>query len=227
MAPKKQISPQKIILTAFRMIREMGEESITARKIAMQLQCSTMPIYSTIGSMHNLSQHAVRIGYAWLENLRQTVDLGCPLLDFEISLYLLAQHERFLWRIMYLKDSSFGKEIQYPEWRRTIATVEQELPPSPGYSQEKRLQQLQVMAYTVFGVGAAINLGTFGFYLDSPVAEQPDAMVDFFLRINRTFLPWYDHTATAPAGLPELLTRTLDTTVQDFTATYVHESPQQ
>lgn len=53
--PRKQIiSQQQILDTAFEIIRQQGEEALTARSVAQKAECSTQPIFRVYRSMDEL-----------------------------------------------------------------------------------------------------------------------------------------------------------------------------
>lgn len=54
MPPKKQTTVDQILEKAFEMVRQEGYESLTARKLAKELNCSTQPIYKAFSDMNGL-----------------------------------------------------------------------------------------------------------------------------------------------------------------------------
>jgi hypothetical protein len=56
MPPRERFSFEKVLETAFTILRKSGLKAVTARAIAKALKASTMPIYSAIGSMRNLEK---------------------------------------------------------------------------------------------------------------------------------------------------------------------------
>ena len=54
MARKEQITKEKILETAFDLAREEGIDSVTARKLATRIGCSTQPIFRVYSNMNEL-----------------------------------------------------------------------------------------------------------------------------------------------------------------------------
>ncbi|AFG36796.1 transcriptional regulator [Spirochaeta africana DSM 8902] len=223
-APKKSITEQDIILTAFHMIRTMGTRSVTARKIALEIGCSTMPLYSTVGSMQDLNIRVMEIGYILLEQLRQRIHSGCPLLDLQLAMYQLAEHEPHLWRLMFLNSLETAREPQFSEWRRLVQDIEESLPGAGSLADPTRIQQLQDVSYALIGVCASINLGTF-FYLQERPQDQASYITQVFSRLNTGLIPWYTPPAAKPAGLDQALQSALDTTIELCSTPTTPEAP--
>lgn len=60
MPPKKQISKKQIIDKAFEMVQREGYESLTTRKLAKELNCSTQPIYQAFADMKELKNELIK-----------------------------------------------------------------------------------------------------------------------------------------------------------------------
>ena len=222
MAPKKSISEKQIIRSAFNMVRTIGAHRSTARKIALELGCSTMPIYSTIGSMHDVINQVLRLGYHWIEQLYYKIDSRCPLMDFELAIWKLALTEPHLWHLMFLhKTDSATRSFQFPEWLRIIQEVEQRLSSSidpatlAATTRETRIRHLKDLSYTIFGVGASVHLGTF-FYDDHQPENECRYMFTFFHRINTTCVPWYSNTPAMPKHIDTSYDETLTDILSSF-----------
>ena len=54
MPPKEKVSKVRVSGTAFEMTREYGFSSVTARKLAERLGCSTQPIFRAYENMDEL-----------------------------------------------------------------------------------------------------------------------------------------------------------------------------
>lgn len=62
MPPQVKVSKEKILSTAFEMTRESGFESVTARKLAERLECSTQPIFRVYENMEALKRELFFMG---------------------------------------------------------------------------------------------------------------------------------------------------------------------
>ncbi|SHK53678.1 transcriptional regulator, TetR family [Anaerocolumna jejuensis DSM 15929] len=60
MPPKKQITKQQIIDKAYEIVRREGYESLTARRLAKELNCSTQPIYLAFSDMKELKAELIK-----------------------------------------------------------------------------------------------------------------------------------------------------------------------
>lgn len=175
-----------------------------------------MPIYSTIGSMLDLSIKVMHIGYCWLENLRHSLHTGCALLDFELSMYLMASREPHLWRLMFLNDIDVARESQFAEWRRIVSDIENAIPQSDTITREQRIYDLQDISYSINGSCSSINLGTF-FYYEGKPQDILEYVFKFFIRVNSGLLPWYTQAASLPENLELKLAASLETTLEQQT----------
>ena len=63
MPPKVKITKHEIIKTAVELVRENGEQSINARAIALNLNCSTQPIFSNFSCMEQLKLEVKAVAY--------------------------------------------------------------------------------------------------------------------------------------------------------------------
>lgn len=54
MPPRKQITEEQIIETAFQMVQKKGIDSLSVRNLATELNCSTQPIYFSFQDMSTL-----------------------------------------------------------------------------------------------------------------------------------------------------------------------------
>ncbi len=60
MPSKTKITKEMILDSALKMVRANGFDSINARKLAEQLDCSTQPIFSNYPSMEALKEDILR-----------------------------------------------------------------------------------------------------------------------------------------------------------------------
>lgn len=103
MPPKKQIDKQQIIEKAFEIVRSEGYASLTARKLAKELNCSTQPIYQTFADMKELKAELIKkaqekmIGY-----IMDTCDTTLPMeLAYLLAYIRFAGAERHLFQLIF------------------------------------------------------------------------------------------------------------------------------
>ena len=75
MPPKKRITKELILQKAFEIIHEEGIESLNARYLAKQLNCSTMPIFQSFQDMNEMKAEVkLRIDEYYTEFINQYID---------------------------------------------------------------------------------------------------------------------------------------------------------
>ena len=98
MPPKPKIKHQDIIDIAFDYVRLNGWKDLSARYLAKQLNCSTMPIYSCFGSMEHLEEEIVKKAMERLFNYMIEQRTGDTWIDHAIGVVMFAIEEKHLWR---------------------------------------------------------------------------------------------------------------------------------
>ncbi len=66
MPPQVKVSKEKINTEAFQMTMENGFESVTARKLAERLGCSTQPIFRVYANMEELKVELYEMGTEYM-----------------------------------------------------------------------------------------------------------------------------------------------------------------
>jgi AcrR family transcriptional regulator len=102
MPPQNAFTREMFIEAAFKVVRAKGIEQLSARSLARELHCSTMPIYSYLKSMtqlkENLEQKAVDLLLAY-QTTRRT---HSPFLDMGLGYVLFARNEKYLFRFLFM-----------------------------------------------------------------------------------------------------------------------------
>ena len=98
MSPKNKFNKDEIINLAFEYVRKNGWEGLSARYLAQQLNASTMPIYSYIGSMKNLEEEIVKKAYDLLYEHITTSTTGDIWLDQGLGYVQFAKLENPLFQ---------------------------------------------------------------------------------------------------------------------------------
>jgi AcrR family transcriptional regulator len=101
MPGKQRISQDSIIDAALSIIRHSGWESVSARSLAEELGTSTMPIYSSIGSMEALKAKARNRCMKALEEYQGRSWTDDPLMDSAIGYIQFAKNEGRLFRFAF------------------------------------------------------------------------------------------------------------------------------
>lgn len=103
MPPKKQMNKHQIIEKAFEIVRNEGYESLTARKLAKELGCSTQPIYQTFTDMKELKIELInKAQEKMISYIMDTSDKTLPLALACILAYIrFAGEERYLFQLIF------------------------------------------------------------------------------------------------------------------------------
>jgi AcrR family transcriptional regulator len=111
MPPKKQITALQIVEKAFAIVRQEGFESLTARKLAQALNCSTQPIYQSFADMNGLKLALIR--KAQEEMLRFIAEHAEADLPVELSRILgyvqFADTEKYLFQLIFASGGVAGE----------------------------------------------------------------------------------------------------------------------
>jgi AcrR family transcriptional regulator len=89
-----------IIEAALDLIRESGWESVSARSLASRLGTSTMPIYSTVGSMEDLKREALRAASRLIDAAQRKRRSDNEALDLALGYVIFAKEEPRLFRFI-------------------------------------------------------------------------------------------------------------------------------
>lgn len=163
MPPKPVVTEAAIIQTAFNIVRERGDEALTARTIAAELGCSTQPIYSVLGSMDEIRDRTYRktAEYARSMMTGYADERHSPSLNLAMGFLQFAQRERRLFRFLYLsgwkrydldREAFLGEDLVMTYLRRSKRLSS--LPEAA-----LRALSLKLSIYLI-GIGTMINAGT-------------------------------------------------------------------
>ena len=110
MPPTTSFSREKLIDAAFKIVRSRGREKLTARAIAAELHCSTMPVYSYLKSMKKVDVDLEKKTIELLLQYQTTARSGEPFYDMGLGYVLFARNEKKLFR--FLSAERRGKALQ-------------------------------------------------------------------------------------------------------------------
>jgi AcrR family transcriptional regulator len=110
--PKKQITRSTIVDRALKMVRTNGYESLTARNLATELNCSTQPIYNEFVDMNDLkaalSIKATEIMTQYIKN--NSIKNQNPILSNVLGYVQFANEEKYLFQLIFSTDAIKAKE---------------------------------------------------------------------------------------------------------------------
>jgi len=103
MPPKKQISKEQIINKSYELVRKNGSESLTARILAKELNCSTQPIYMSFCDMNELKNTLAEKSMVFLlQYIENYSDKNySPLLSKMLGYVQFANEEKYLYQLIF------------------------------------------------------------------------------------------------------------------------------
>lgn len=110
MARKESITREILSEGAFKLLREQGEEMLTARKLASYIGCSTQPIFRIYEGMEDLNSEMFTKSKNFYEDFcrRYERKSNVPFVDLALSYIQFAKDEPNLFRLLFL--SSHGND---------------------------------------------------------------------------------------------------------------------
>ena len=113
MPPKKRITKELILQKAFEIIHEEGIESLNARYLAKQLNCSTMPIFQSFQDMNELKAEVkLRIDEYYTEFINQYIDKADYLFTISFAYINFARKERNFFGALFVNPLLGSRTVQ-------------------------------------------------------------------------------------------------------------------
>lgn len=109
MPPKIKITKEDIINASLDIIRKNGMDSLNARSIAKELNCSTQPVFSNYATMEELKEDAIKsANQLYQEYIRRGMkDPNYPPYKASgISYIRFAKEEKELFKLLFMRDRS-------------------------------------------------------------------------------------------------------------------------
>ncbi len=101
MPPKTTITPELVLEAGFQLVRREGLQSLSARRVAQELGCSTQPIYSAFETMEQCKQEIIqRAGAVAMSYLAPAQPAERSFLQVGLGSLRFAQDEPQLWRLI-------------------------------------------------------------------------------------------------------------------------------
>ncbi len=114
---KSSFTKGAFIDAAFKIVRTKGWDNLTARSLAKELNCSTMPIYSYLESMRNLYEELRKKAVDLLITYQTAPRSGQIFFDMGIGYILFAKQEKNLFRFLHQRKEG---EEKYQEIEKRI-----------------------------------------------------------------------------------------------------------
>lgn len=172
MPPRKQFSSDSVVEAGFQVLRKKGLKGLTSRNVARKLKASSMPVYSSFGSMRNFENAVIgKVKDLMLEyTSRPYTEL--PFLNMGVGMATFARDEPALYRAMFLERSDFRGVVD-----ELLATLCDRLRDDARFSdisRDKRMALLNRMWIYTHGLSALICVGV--------MEETSDAFIISSLR---------------------------------------------
>lgn len=103
MAPKIKVSKEKILDTAYKIVKRSGMEKLSASKLAKELNCSTQPIFWWYENMNDVKEAVIEKASQLFESYlkRELKDMN-PYKAIGINYIKFAQDEKELFKLLYM-----------------------------------------------------------------------------------------------------------------------------
>jgi len=102
MPPQNIFTREMFIEAAFKVARAKGIDKLSARSLARELHCSTMPIYSYLKSMKQLKADLEKKAVDLLLAYQTTRRTDSPFFDMGLGYVLFARNEKHLFRFLFM-----------------------------------------------------------------------------------------------------------------------------
>ena len=103
--PRKNLFTKDMFINAaFKILRENGRDKLSARSLARELGCSTMPVYSYLKSMKTLVNDLEEKAVDLMLTYQTTSSTGQPFLDMGLGYVLFARNEQNLFRFLFMES---------------------------------------------------------------------------------------------------------------------------
>jgi hypothetical protein len=101
MARRKKFSIDDIIEAAFCVVRQSGMDHLTARSVALELNSSTMPIYSCVSAMREIEEAVVKKAWRVLYEYQVFPRSGDIYIDMGLGYVLFSKEEKYLFKCIH------------------------------------------------------------------------------------------------------------------------------
>ncbi len=166
MPPKSSFTRGMLLDAAFKIVRGKGRDGLTARSLASELNCSTMPVYSYLKSMKKLDTELRQKAIDLMLTYQTTPRIGQPFLDMGLGYVMFAKHEKNLFRFLFAggdgerRRSNTGKALRDFAFRSLIPKMKAD-PALSGLGESGLENVLNKMWIFVHGLAFLVNNNAF------------------------------------------------------------------
>lgn len=107
MPPKVKVTREEIISAALCIVQEKGFDSLNARDLAKELDCSVHPIFRTFHSMEELKAEVYKIAeHIYNQRMLNAMESGKDgFLDMGLTYIEFARNEKNLFKLLFMSDA--------------------------------------------------------------------------------------------------------------------------
>ena len=163
---KSSFTKDAFVDAAFKILRTKGWDNLSARSLAKELNCSTMPIYSYLKSMKNLYEEMRKKAVDLLITYQTSPRTGQIFLDMGVGYILFAKQEKNLFRFLYQRKEGEEKyqEIEKRIRESALKNLTQNMKADPileGLDEQKLKDVLTRLWIFVHGLAFLVNNNAF------------------------------------------------------------------
>lgn len=173
MPPRTSLTKERVYEAAFGLLRREGLESITARRVAQELGCSTQPVYTACGGMDAVREEAYRMAVRFIFAAMDGYPggTGNATLDRICGYLHLAKNEKRLYQSVYMtardeltdyRDKVIGDGL-------LTAHLQTNTRPNRCLDEVGRREVLRHLGVYLTGLGTIFNTDSNGFSMEQAV----------------------------------------------------------
>lgn len=118
MPAKRQITKEAIVEAAVEMAKRGGIETINARNLAKELNCSTQPIYFSFENMEELKKETIQsiseLHKTYIETSMKEQQLKSDIVPYKaygIAYIQFAKQQKELYKVLFMRDRTMEQQI--------------------------------------------------------------------------------------------------------------------
>ena len=158
MSATKRITKNMIVDAALEIFRAEGFESVTSRRIALRLGCSTQPIYFEYKNMDELKDDIIKKVVEQLDELFSSVSGDSDEFvyrSFGLSFLKFVQADPFVFRQIYIVDGKIGRQVDNLRMPIILDILENKY----GYKKETALAIHKMASCSLMGMAVFVSSG--------------------------------------------------------------------
>ena len=109
MPAKKQVTKDRILSAALKLLKEQGYEAVNIRQLSKTLGCSTQPVYLSFSGMEELRKELVPLAVAEFEAYMKTGSGGGVIRLYDMNYIRFAKEEPRLFCFLFMRPNAFSE----------------------------------------------------------------------------------------------------------------------